>query len=209
MAQTECLVFNAPGQTTASIDGHAVDVPNNHTVGFHWGVTPGGPYPNSIADGFFGNGPLTTISWNHLLTGLTCNTTYYFVAEEYDVDGITIVDSSTECNFTTTACPILGTITMVCDNDYVLFDSVHVFADVNNVPVGKIFKLRYGYKPGVYNVTIVIPTAATGGPQRIEETFFGLPFGVTFYNVFEVYDTDGVTLLATSQECSFTRKKAC
>lgn len=113
---------------SATISGTGDFIPVNHFLRNIYGVTSGGPYTLSGTPVAGTNSPGQLVSDN--VTNLPPNTTFYWVTEELDTDGITVLATSNQCQFTTrdyeTSCEVLGfsetSVTVRVCADYIATD---------------------------------------------------------------------------------------
>ncbi|WP_030672462.1 hypothetical protein [Streptomyces sp. NRRL B-1347] len=98
----ECSAVGPFTTTSGRVASTADGVPADHTILLALGTAPGGPY-TTLSPAAAGTGA-TNQPVIHTYTGLAPATTYYFRTEVRDA-GDTVVESSTECSFTTAALP--------------------------------------------------------------------------------------------------------
>ena len=128
MALETCLAATDIRPTTATLNGQADNIPPSEFLRFAYSTISGGPYtaftPNVPGD----NSAPQVISAP--ISGLENNTTYYYVVQHLAANGTTVINSSSECSFTTSAsfnpeCAVVsvdgqaGTVTISATADFV------------------------------------------------------------------------------------------
>jgi hypothetical protein len=172
-----------------------------------WGTTPGGPYPN-VGPSVVGNNSVDQ-PVNLSIAGLNDNTTYYYVVQT--LNGVDVVETSGECNFTTLEAPIIIDPCEPATN--VTPFSATLNASAQNVPAGFTYRFRYGTTPGgPYTSTVAASTppggVATGAsPENYSVNIAGLTPGTQYYYVSEVLN-GAQQVVATGGECTFTTEGA-
>lgn len=108
MANLRCNGISNINGSIANLNGLIDNAPITSTLGFAYGTTPGGPYPNATPHPTVGNVTLNQ-AFSQTITGLQSYTPYYFVALEYNAANA-IIATSGECTF-----QVAGARDMDCD----------------------------------------------------------------------------------------------
>lgn len=125
MANLNCQPAIDVTTHSATVRGTADQIPANHFLRVAYGVTSGGPF-NTFASSIPGDATFGQ-QYSDTIDNLLPTQQYYYVLQELDTDGITILAESDQCTFTTldynTTCQIVGftetTITVQVCADYV------------------------------------------------------------------------------------------
>src|SRR5690242_5414486 len=86
----------------ATLKGTADSIPTNHYLRIAYSTISGGPYSSSSSNFPGTNTVGQTVSYNAQVTSTaSTGATYFYVLQEIDSDGTTVLGSSSECTFTT------------------------------------------------------------------------------------------------------------
>lgn len=160
-----------------------------------YGTTPGGPYPLTTGLIAFGAGNPEPVGGT--VTGLTVNTTYYYVVLLWDVSGPqTLLDTSSECSFVTApeSAQCSGAINITSN-------SADLQYQLGGSQPGDTFNIQYGTTPGGPYGTTLGPFPAVDGVST--KPAAGLTPSTAYYFIVNIFDS-GATLVNTSTECTFT-----
>lgn len=111
MANPTCLPATGVTSTSGVINGNADNIPLTGFLRVSWSLVAGGPYNAGVNDA--GTNTLdqsTALAVNPLTPG----TTVYYVLQEVDTDGVTVLATSSECSFTTMTAPDVAFVPMPC-----------------------------------------------------------------------------------------------
>lgn len=142
MANLNCQPVQNLTTNSADVSGTADLIPANHFLRIAYGVTSGGPFNTFTAPDPGTNSPGQV--YTTTLTQLLPNQDYYYVLQELDTDGTTILAESDQCHFHTrnyeTRCQVISfsetQVTVSVCADYVAPDQTldFVYGDTPGGP---------------------------------------------------------------------------
>lgn len=113
MANPTCLSATGVTSTSGVINGSADNIATTQFIRVAWSLVAGGPYNPGVNDA----GTNTIDQQTNLsVSPLTPGTTVYYVLQELDTDGVTVLASSAECSFTTAMAAADSFVPMPCAN---------------------------------------------------------------------------------------------
>ena len=185
--------------TSAVISGNSISVPSGSSIssqGVEYG-TSSGSYPyNVTTTGLSISGAVST-SYSETLTGLSCGTTYYFVAYSGGTTGSQNSFSTTSCGTWYASTGSAGSVTA---------NSAVISGNSITIPYGSSISsqgVKYGTTSGSYPYSQSSFSGASGPTSTYySESLSGLSCGTTYYYVAYSGSTVGSQSSFTTTTCN-------